>query len=316
MVDLGVEERRLAVEIIATLVHIKRAMVELLLKPAGVPADVYKPLLSRGDEISGRPLTKRQMAPLLLDAIEQSPDCVGVLRHLIELAGEWKSFHLANDEFAARATVQKARELLGTLETMEAREAKQRELARKAEIARMAQERAEMFRKQSELLLMMFDEMARTENPQQRGYLLEGLLNRAFDLHEIPVVQSFRRNDGAEQIDGAFKLEGWHYLAECKWTSRLPDGKVLDSLKGKVDRSGRQTMGLFVSINGWSEHVIGLLKQNPDKAILLMDGYDLRCVLTNQVDLRDFLLAKGAKLNLEAEPFLGVQQYLRSLPSE
>jgi len=47
---------------------------------------------------------------------------------------------LAKDEFVARATVQKARELLGTIELMEAREAKQRELARKQEIARMEQE--------------------------------------------------------------------------------------------------------------------------------------------------------------------------------
>jgi hypothetical protein len=41
-----------------------------------------------------------------------------------------------------------------------------------------------------------------------------------------------------------------------------------------------------------------------------MDGYDLRTVLTGQVDLRDFILSKVARLNLETEPFLGVKQYL------
>lgn len=41
-----------------------------------------------------------------------------------------------------------------------------------------------------------------------------------------------------------------------------------------------------------------------------MDGYDLRCVVAQEADLRDFLLAKLARLNLETEPFLGVKAYL------
>ena len=36
-------------------------------------------------------------------------------------------------------------------------------------------------------------------------------------------------------------------------------------------------MGVFLSVNGWSENVPQLLKQNSEKSILLMDGYDLRC---------------------------------------
>ena len=38
-------------------------------------------------------------------------------------------------------------------------------------------------------------------------------------------------------------------------------------------------MGLFLSVNGWSQHVVPLVKQNPDKSILLMEGFDLRTVL-------------------------------------
>lgn len=93
--------------------------------------------------------------------------------------------------------------------------------------------------------------------------------------------------------------------------TELADIRDLDGLKGQVDRSGKQTMGLFLSINGWSENVPSLLKQNPEKSLFLMEGYDLRTVLAGKVDLREFLLAKVAKLNLEAEPFLSVSAYLR-----
>ncbi len=41
-----------------------------------------------------------------------------------------------------------------------------------------------------------------------------------------------------------------------------------------------------------------------------MDGYDLRTVLAGQVDLKDFLLAKVAKINLKAEPYYPAVKYM------
>jgi hypothetical protein len=286
-------------------------MAELILKPAGVSPEIYRPLLHKRDETIGRALSNRQLAPFLLDAIQQRPEGPIVIRALIEIASRWSNFHLADNEFAARATVQKAREFLGVLETMEAWEAKQRELARKQELARMERERVELIAKQSELLLMMFDDLSKSDDPHRRGYLLQDLLNRTFDLHQIPLTKPFTRNEGAEQIDGAFKMEGWHYLVECRWRQKLANIRELDGFKGQVDRSGKPTMGLFLSINGWSEHVPRVLKQNPEKSIILMDGYDLRTVLTGQVDLHAFLLAKVAKLSLDGEPFLSTAKYLK-----
>ena len=61
---------------------------------------------------------------------------------------------------------------------------------------------------------------------------------------------SFARNSGGEQIDGAFKLDDWHYIVECRWRERLADIRQLDGLYGQVQRSGRQTMGLYLSVNG------------------------------------------------------------------
>jgi hypothetical protein len=309
-IDLGVEERRIAIEAIATLVHIKSTLGELLLKPAGVPLDVVNLLYLR-DDVTGRAMSKRMVAPLILNELEKRTECSGVIRAIIDIAAHWSHFHLADNEFQARATVQKAREMMGTIEEMEAREARQRELAREAAAARVERERFEGRRKHNELLLLMFDEMARNADPHQRGYLLQELLNRLFDLHGIHVIRSFQRNHGAEQIDGAFKIEGWHYLAECRWRQKPADCRDLDGLVGQVNRSGKQTMGLFLSINGWSEHVIPLLQQNPSKSIILMEGHDLRTVMSASIDLRGFIAAKLAKLNFECLPFLGVNEYLR-----
>lgn len=310
--DPGTDNRRLAIEIIATLVHLKRAMADLILRPAGIPEDLINTHLYRRDPSTGKLLSKREMAPGLLDAAEKRLGHENVTRQLIEIAANWSSFHLADKEFSARAVVQKAREALGTLETMEAREREAREIARREELARMEKERAELFRKHSDLLLMMFDDLAASSDHQRRGYLLQELLNRVFDLYEIPVVRSFTRNAGGEQVDGAFKLDGWHYLLECRWRERLSDIRAIDGLLGQVARSGKQTMGVYLSINGWSDNVPRLLKQNPEKCILLIEGHALRCALARQADWKDYLLAAVAQLSVRAEPFLSMHEYLEA----
>ena len=109
---------------------------------------------------------------------------------------------------------------------------------------------------------------------------------------------------GENRLTEPFRLESWHYIVECRWRQQLANIRELDGLNGQVGRSGKQSMGLFLSIQGWSEHVPNLLKQNPHKSILLMEGYDLRTVLDGQVDFHDFLRAKIAHLNFMAEPFL------------
>jgi hypothetical protein len=186
MESLGTDEKRVAVEAIATLCYVKVHMVELLLKPAGVPEDVFRPLLDKRDE-AGRLMSKREIAPLLLDACQTRSGTQNVVRRILEIAGAWSNFHLANDEYAARAVVHKAREVLDMVETMEAREAEAREMARQQELARMSHEKGELLKRHSDLLLMMFEGMARSEDPHGRGYLLQELMNRLFDLHEIPV---------------------------------------------------------------------------------------------------------------------------------
>jgi hypothetical protein len=159
-------------------------------------------------------------------------------------------------------------------------------------------------------LLKVFDEMAICAVPHRRGYLLEDMLVRTFQLHQIDVVRTFKRNNGSEQIDAAFKLEGWHYLVECRWREKLADTRQVDGLRGQVQRSGKQTMGLFLSVNGWSPHVPANLKQNPDKSVLLMDGYDLRVVLEARITLRELLFAKLTRFNIEGEPFVSVAQII------
>ena len=304
---VGVDERGLVIEAIATLAYRKSDMVNFVLKPAGVPQEIYRPLVRQRDDLTGRPMSKRDIAPLILDALEERGGYADIVLNIVKITASWERFELSAGEYQARAVKAKAQGILEKHQLFEAEDAARRDAAREEQ----TREHLLARKQQLGLLLAMFDELAgREENAQERGYRLQDLLNRLFDAFEIPVDRSFTRNEGAEQIDGAFQIDGWFYLTECRWRQKLSDTREVDGLAGQISRSGRQTMGLFLSINGWSENVPGLLKQNTEKAIILMQGYDLRAILSEQVDLRDYILAAVKNLNLNAEPYLGVREYL------
>ena len=140
---------------------------------------------------------------------------------MLEISAEWNAFYLAQDEYKARTVVQKARELLGVLAEADARGRADAERRRQETAARQRGEKETVVRQQSALLLAQCDQIAVEGDPQQRGYLLEDLLNREFDLHGFTVARAFRRNNAGKQIDAAFEMEGCHYLVECRWRARL-----------------------------------------------------------------------------------------------
>ena len=307
---VGVDERGLVIEAIATLAYRKLDMVNFVLKPAGVPTEIYRPLSNQRDHLTGQRMTKRQTAPLILDALAERDDYADIVGDIIAIAASWEKFELSDNEYQARAVKAKAQGILEGHQRFEAEETARRDAARQE----LEREHLSARKRELGLLIAMFDELARPDqDAQKRGYRLQDLLNRLFDAFEIPVHRSFTRNEGAEQIDGSFQIDGWYYLTECRWRQEPSDTRELDGFLGLISRSGRQSMGLFLSINGWSENVPRLLKQNTQKAIILMQGYDLRAILSEEVNLRDYILAMVKNLNINAEPYLGVREYLKQI---
>lgn len=310
---LDSDAKRCAVEIVATLVNVKRIAADLILRECGVPDDLIRRFLTETDATTGQLITKRQGAALILRELssESTDKELTVVRKLISLAAHWNSFHLASDEYRSRSVVQKALELDGKLNDLDEQARLGRERDEAAATVRRRSRHLEQVRRESSLLLAQFDSLAQSEDRETSGYLLQDLLGRLFTSHKIAVHKSFTRNAGGEQIDGAFEIDSWHYLIECRWRKKLSDIRELDGLSGQLNRSGEQTMGLFLSINGWSENVVPLLKQNKRKDVFLMDGYDLRTVLMNpDFDLRRVIKAKLSALNLKTEPFLSIREII------
>lgn len=84
---------------------------------------------------------------------------------------------------------------------------------------------------------------------QQRGYELERILLELGRLSQLEVTKPFRIV--GEQIDGAVKYDGEHYLIEAKWQDKSSSNEPVYQFVGKVEGKmyGR---GIFVSVHGFS----------------------------------------------------------------
>jgi hypothetical protein len=146
-------------------------------------------------------------------------------------------------------------------------------------------------------------------NHQSRGFAFEKLLRKLFEVYDLDPKASFRVI--GEQIDGAFTFENTDYLLEAKWQTVPVSIEALDALQAKVMRKLENTLGLFISINGFSEDAISAFTRNRPQ-LFLCDGADLMAVLEYRISLHDLLIRKRREASqtgniyLPASSMLGV----------
>ena len=184
----------------------------------------------------------------------------------------------------------------------EARKAKKR---KKEANARLVQ--VDAVQQQLQELKSQFLQLVESESPQQRGFLLEKVIKGLFDLFDLDPKASFKIT--GEQIDGAFSFEGTDYLLEAKWQSKPVAAGALDSLAGKLSRKLDNTLGLFLSVNGFSPEAVRTFLSGR-RLLILMDGSDLTAVLEGRIDLVELLLRKRRHAAETGNIYLRVHEIL------
>jgi hypothetical protein len=142
---------------------------------------------------------------------------------------------------------------------------------------------------------------------QRRGYRLEKILKTLFEIFDLDPRASFKIV--GEQIDGAFTFEGTDYLFEGKWQQEPVAAAELDSLSGKLSRKLDNTIGLFLSINGFSDDGVKTHSAGR-RMMILMDGSDLMAVLEGRIDLIQLLLRKRREASQTGNIYLRIHEIL------
>lgn len=152
-----------------------------------------------------------------------------------------------------------------------------------------------------------FLSMHSEDDPNARGRAFEGLLNELFFLFDLNPRKSFCLAD--EQIDGAFTFSTDDYLLEAKWEKTAASREDVDVLAQKVQRKGKNTLGLFVAVTGFSEPSVRA-HSNCGSGLIFMDGTDVYSVLDGQLSLLEVLEAKRRHLSETGLPLLPVREMI------
>ncbi len=238
--------------------------------------------------------TKRNTVTLLVESLAQGDSSsqdtlMGLIRELVRIE-DFSHLELlvdgANLAARARKAVGALSKLVGPREdgNAAANVVEERRKDAEAAVVRAQGERARL-----QELRGVFHEVISPLDPQRRGYLLEGLLRDLFTLFDLDPRASFRI--AGEQIDGAFTFGHTDYLLEAKWQRELVGIEDLDAFSGKVSRKLENTLGLFVSVNGFSPTAVEAHERSRP-ALVLMDGADLMAVLEGRIRFDDLLLRK------------------------
>ncbi|HEY1701019.1 MAG TPA: restriction endonuclease [Trebonia sp.] len=153
-------------------------------------------------------------------------------------------------------------------------------------------------------LKMQFLGLQGMVDPHARGRALEAFLNELFRLFDLDPRAAYSLE--REQIDGAFSFDTDDYVLEAKWWKTTMSRESLDVFAAKVRRKGKNALGLYVAINGFSSDALD--EYASCTPFTTMDGMDLVAVLDERVRLDDLLRRKKRHMNETGSCYFPVSQ--------
>lgn len=237
---------------------------------------------------------KRQIASDIVDHLVAHPDAhIGDLTKIcIELCKINDFSHLESLDDGPHKAEKARKAIIQLKQLVEPHQEIQKEadeIKARQELAAKKLKQNAAVRQKLEDIRNRYMTLVSSNNPQSRGFELERVMYDLFELFDLDPKASFK-NLG-EQIDGAFSLEGTEYLFEAKWHSKLVAKSELAAFSEKVGSKLENTLGIFLSINGFSIDGVNA-HQAGGVSILLMDGGDLMAVLEERIDFVSLLLRK------------------------
>jgi restriction endonuclease Mrr len=167
-------------------------------------------------------------------------------------------------------------------------EASEREQEQNERRKRSAAEQSKAVRALTDLanLKCRLESLTSQLGTQQAGYDFQKWLYDLLDYEDIDNRRPYVA--GGRQIDGSLTLDGTTYLVEAKYTGDQSSAPDIDSLKSKVDSKADNTMGVFISISGYSS-VAKDVASSAKSPLLLLDHNHLYMVLNGISTMKEVI---------------------------
>lgn len=141
---------------------------------------------------------------------------------------------------------------------------------------------------------------------QEGGYEFEKWFYQLLDFSEIINRRPYKTE--GRQIDGSLTYDGTTYLVELKFTKEQSTVTDIDSLKAKVHKMADNTMGILVSISGYSS--VAVSEASGSKTpLLIFDASHLYLFLSGGMSFGDIISRVRRHASQTGESYLAVSNF-------
>ncbi len=148
--------------------------------------------------------------------------------------------------------------------------------------------------------------LAESLGKQEAGYDFQKWFYKLLDFSEIPKREPYVHN--GRQIDGSLTVSGTTYLVELKFTAAQADVTDIDSFYKKITTKADNTMGVIVSISGYSS--VAKQGASGDRTpMLLLDHSHLYLVLGGIMGFGDLIDRVRRHASQTGEAYLAVGDF-------
>jgi hypothetical protein len=234
--------------------------------------------------------SKRDFLFRLFPQLETSPKGPAVISHMATSLIEQSSFPDLEGWEDSAYKQRRAKEAVAAVKAYvktrneEVVDALQQAEARKHS-AKLRQERA-LKQKSLDNLSARLNELATRDGDQQAGYDFQDWFFDLADYFEVVCRRPY--TVAGRQIDGSITVDGTTYLTEMKFTAEQADAPDIDVFFKKVHEKADNTMGIMVSISGYSSVAVNEASKSRTP-LLLIDFNHIYLILNGSLRLDELV---------------------------
>lgn len=252
--------------------------------------------------------TKREILDRLFPKLEKTDEGQQVIKQMAVSLSEQIAFPDLMGWEDEALKVKNAKEAVTNLEkyvrVVRDGEAKERERQTKRAAAQEQRQKQVAKASSIEFLATELTELVPSQGTQDGGYKFQDWFYRLADFFEVECRRPY--TTGGRQIDGTLTIEGTTYLVELKFTASQSDATDIDSLLAKLGNVADNTMGLMVSMSGYSSVAV-MQASGKRTPLILLDASHVVALLYSGWKLSELVARLRRHVSQTGEAFLEVK---------
>jgi hypothetical protein len=254
--------------------------------------------------------SKREILERLFPKLEESEKGILVVNRLADTLLEQKTFPDLERLEDSRLRIKQATDSIVALSSYRQRQAEsvqsERERTQTRQRARELQQEVSKRHHRLDALADRLNSLSTELGKQGAGYAFEGWFYDLLEYFEVVNRRPYKIQ--GRQIDGSVTIDGTTYLVELKFTTDQSDAPDIDIFRSKVLSKADNTMGIMVSISGYSS--VAVSEASRDKTpLLLLDHRHLYLLLTGSIRCPDLIARLRRHSSQTGEAYLGVENF-------